>query len=220
MNWPACSTGISAPSGKMNPQTRDLEQHSARSLTPNSGAATKDGANGWFPSRAARLKEQLIRSGAAPNEIKYSEQVLDPESLTIGFARRFAQYKRADLLFRDLNRLKNMLNNKNQPVQIIIAGKAHPSDNIGKELIKNIIHMIRQPELRDKIVFLEDYDMNVAHYLVQGADIWLNTPRRPPRGLGHQRHEGRGERRAEPERSGRLVVRGLQRRQRLGDRFG
>lgn len=127
----------------------------------------------------ARLKDQLIRRGASPNEIKTAEQVLDPEALTIGFARRFAQYKRGDLLFRDLNRLKAILNNKNRPVQIIIAGKAHPNDNVGKELIKNIIHMIREPELRDKIVFIEDYDMNVAHYLVQGADIWLNTPRRP-----------------------------------------
>jgi glycogen phosphorylase len=126
-----------------------------------------------------RLKEQLIRRGASPNEIKYAEQVLDPESLTIGFARRFAQYKRGDLLFRDLARLKNILNSKTQPVQIIIAGKSHPNDNIGKELIKNIIHTIREPELRDKIVFIEDYDMNVAHYLVQGTDIWLNTPRRP-----------------------------------------
>ncbi|MFH1369532.1 MAG: alpha-glucan family phosphorylase [Elusimicrobiota bacterium] len=126
-----------------------------------------------------RLKEQLIRRGASPNEITSADQVLDPEALTIGLARRFASYKRGTLLFRDLERLKNILNNKNRPVQLIIAGKAHPHDNAGKELIKNIIHTIRHPELRDKVVFIEDYDMNVAHYIVQGADIWLNTPRRP-----------------------------------------
>jgi len=127
----------------------------------------------------SRLRTQLVRRGASPNEVAVAEEVLDPEALTIGFARRFAGYKRGNLLFRDLPRLKEILSKKNMPVQIIIAGKSHPSDNIGKELIKQIIHIGRDLELRNKIVFLEDYDMNVAHYLVQGADIWLNNPRRP-----------------------------------------
>ena len=105
--------------------------------------------------------------------------MLDPEALTIGFARRFASYKRGTLIFRDIARLKQLLTAKNMPVQIIIAGKAHPNDNIGKEMIKHIVHMGRDIDMRHRIVFLEDYDMNVAHYLVQGTDIWLNNPRRP-----------------------------------------
>lgn len=127
----------------------------------------------------ARLKAQLIRRGAHRNVVLAADEALDPEALTIGFARRFATYKRATLIFRDLGRLKNILNKKDMPVQIIIAGKAHPKDNNGKEFIKQIIHMSRDPELRDKVVFIEDYDMNIAHYMVQGVDIWLNNPRRP-----------------------------------------
>lgn len=132
----------------------------------------------------ARLKQQLIRRGASPNEIAYADEVLDPEALTIGFARRFASYKRGNLIFRDINRIKNILTQKDKPVQIIIAGKAHPADNIGKEIIKQIIHISRDVELRHKVVFIEDYDMNVAHYLVQGADVWLNNPRRPAEASG------------------------------------
>jgi len=126
-----------------------------------------------------RLKQQLIHAGAPRSEIDFAEEVLDPEALTIGFARRFAEYKRGTLIFKDLNRLKNLLLNKERRVQIIIAGKAHPYDNVGKELIKYIIQIARLPELKGKIVFIEDYDMNVAHYLVQGCDVWLNLPRRP-----------------------------------------
>jgi starch phosphorylase len=126
-----------------------------------------------------RLKEQLLRRGATRTEIDHAEEVLDPEALTIGFARRFAEYKRGTLLFRNLDRLKKILMDKDRPVQIIISGKAHPLDNIGKDIIKYIVQLTKIPELRDKIVFLEDYDMNVAHYMVQGCDVWLNLPRRP-----------------------------------------
>ncbi len=126
-----------------------------------------------------RLKEQLIHSGVTRTEIEKAEEVLDPEALTIGFARRFAEYKRGTLIFRDLQRLKKILLNKDYPVQIIISGKAHPFDSIGKELIKYIVQLTRDPELKGKIVFVEDYDMRVAHYLVQGCDVWLNLPRRP-----------------------------------------
>lgn len=132
----------------------------------------------------ARLKQQLVRRGASPNEVAYADEVLDPEALTIGFARRFAGYKRGNLIFRDIARIKAILTQKDRPVQLIIAGKAHPADNVGKELIKQIIHISRDPELRGKIVFIEDYDMNVAHYLVQGADVWLNNPRRPAEASG------------------------------------
>ncbi|PKN01194.1 MAG: alpha-glucan phosphorylase [Elusimicrobia bacterium HGW-Elusimicrobia-1] len=127
----------------------------------------------------ARLKKQLERRGVSQREVQAADEVLDPEALTIGFARRFATYKRATLIFRDIERLKQIFNRKDMPVQLIVAGKAHPRDAEGKELIKQLIHLARDPDLRGRIVFIEDYDMNVAHYLVQGVDVWLNNPRRP-----------------------------------------
>jgi starch phosphorylase len=127
----------------------------------------------------ARLKLQLKNRGAPPGEIARADEVLDPEALTIGFARRFATYKRGTLIFRNLERLTALINDKDRPVQFIFAGKAHPRDHGGKELIAEILHMARRPELRRRVVFLEDYDINVARYLVQGVDIWLNNPRRP-----------------------------------------
>jgi glycogen phosphorylase len=126
-----------------------------------------------------RLKAQLKNRGAPPAEVARADEVLDPEALTIGFARRFATYKRGTLMFRNLERLTNIINNKDRPVQFVFAGKAHPRDQGGKELIAQIVHFARRPELRRRVVFLEDYDMNVCRYLVQGVDVWLNNPRRP-----------------------------------------
>jgi starch phosphorylase len=131
-----------------------------------------------------RLRAQLIKRGASAKETVYADEVLRPDALTIGFARRFATYKRANLLFSDLERLKRIVSDRDRPVQVIIAGKAHPKDNEGKSLIKNIIHWIRDENLRDKIVFIENYDINVARYMVQGVDVWLNTPRRPMEASG------------------------------------
>jgi len=131
-----------------------------------------------------RLRAQLERQGALPSELRKADEVLDPDVLTIGFARRFATYKRATLILKDTERLKKILNNKDYPVQIIFAGKAHPKDTPGKEFIRQIIHLTRQDEFRNCIVFLEDYDMDMARYLVQGADVWLNTPRRPKEASG------------------------------------
>jgi starch phosphorylase len=105
--------------------------------------------------------------------------VLDPEALTIGFARRFATYKRGALLLRDVERLKRLLEDTKRPIQFVFAGKAHPADHEGKELIKAIVNFARDPAVRRRFVFIENYDMNVARYLVQGVDVWLNTPRRP-----------------------------------------
>jgi len=106
------------------------------------------------------------------------------DALTIGFARRFATYKRATLLLRDPARLSRILNDPQRPVQIIYAGKAHPRDDAGKEFIRSIVDLARKPEFRRRIVFLEDYDMAVARSLVQGTDVWLNTPRRPEEASG------------------------------------
>src|SRR5207245_2104951 len=126
-----------------------------------------------------RLRNQLKRRGAPPAEVARADEVLDPEALTIGFARRFATYKRGTLIFRNLERLAAIINNKDRPVQLIFAGKAHPRDHGGKELIAEILHIARRPEFRRRIVFIEDYDIHVARSLVQGIDVWLNNPRRP-----------------------------------------
>ena len=131
-----------------------------------------------------RLKEQYERRGLSPREIARAEETLDPEALTICFARRFATYKRGTLLFRNPARLAELLNNVKQPVQIIYAGKAHPRDGGGKELIRELVHQSRKAEFRDRVVFLEDYDMNVARYMLQGGDVWLNTPLRPMEASG------------------------------------
>lgn len=125
-----------------------------------------------------RLRQQLLRRGASQSELEIADEVLDPDALTIGFARRFATYKRASLILRDLERLARILNNPDRPVQIIFSGKAHPKDDPGKELIRQVVETARKPAFRRKIVFLEDYDMAVARYLVQGTDVWLNTPLR------------------------------------------
>ncbi|MEW5922771.1 MAG: alpha-glucan family phosphorylase [Candidatus Zixiibacteriota bacterium] len=131
-----------------------------------------------------RLQKQLERRGASAHEVRKADEVLDPRILTIGFARRFSSYKRAFLLFKDVDRLLKIISNKDMPVQILMAGKAHPLDNPGKEIIKNILQVSSRDEFRRHIVFLEDYDINVARYLVQGVDVWLNTPRRPQEASG------------------------------------
>ncbi len=131
-----------------------------------------------------RLASQVRQRGGTDAEITVAGGVLFPDALTIGFARRFATYKRATLLLRDVDRLKRILNDPKRPVQILLAGKAHPHDTEGKELIRQIIRFARDPQVRRTVVFLEDYDISVARYLVQGADVWLNTPRRPNEASG------------------------------------
>ena len=126
-----------------------------------------------------RLVEQFKRRGARDLETKVAGEALNPEVLTIGFARRFASYKRATLIFREPERLRRILTNPDRPVQLIMAGKAHPKDTEGKELIKHVIHFARAEDMRRRIVFIENYDITIARYLVQGVDIWLNNPRRP-----------------------------------------
>jgi starch phosphorylase len=125
------------------------------------------------------LREQLIRRGASTEDVAAADEVLDPEALTIGFARRFATYKRGALLLRDPDRLKRMIEDSKRPIQFVFAGKAHPADHEGKELIKAIVNFARDPQIRRRFVFIENYDINVARSLVQGVDVWLNTPRRP-----------------------------------------
>ena len=132
----------------------------------------------------SRLRSQLRRRGASGLQIDSARRVLNPDALTIGFGRRFAAYKRATLLFRDPERLERLLTDPERPIQIVIAGKAHPRDEQGKELIRQIVTRAREAPFRDHIVFIEDYDINVASQMVQGADVWLNTPRRPMEASG------------------------------------
>lgn len=131
-----------------------------------------------------RLREQWIFTGIHPVQVIAAGALLDPYMLTIGFARRFATYKRANLVLRDLERLLPILNRPNMPVQIIFAGKAHPADEPGKLLIQQVYRSVKKAENGGRLVFLEDYDMNLARYLVQGVDVWLNTPRRPNEASG------------------------------------
>ncbi len=128
---------------------------------------------------ARNYLKQRQKGFLPPEQLNKINDYLNPDALTIGFARRFAAYKRATLLFRDMDRLKAILTNPERPVQIIIAGKAHPHDNQGKEMIQSIIHKVRDYGLERYVVFLEDYDMVIARLLVKGCDVWLNTPIRP-----------------------------------------
>jgi starch phosphorylase len=126
-----------------------------------------------------RLRAQLARHGEAPAVLAEVETILDPGVLTIGFARRFATYKRAGLLFTDMDRLARLLWHADRPVQVIFAGKAHPADRPGQRVIQEIFQHSRSPKLRGRVFILEDYDMRVSRFLVQGVDTWLNNPRRP-----------------------------------------
>jgi starch phosphorylase len=132
----------------------------------------------------ARLRDQLARHGLAPDELRAVERMFDPEVLTIGFARRFATYKRAGLLFSDLHRLRHLVGDPARPVQILLAGKAHPADKAGQELIQHLFQLTQSETLRGRVFFVEDYDMRVGRMLVQGVDVWLNTPRRPMEASG------------------------------------
>ncbi|MCD6319467.1 MAG: alpha-glucan family phosphorylase [Candidatus Desulfofervidaceae bacterium] len=131
-----------------------------------------------------KLQKQLIRRGAPQSEIMKVSRILNPEALTIVWARRIVTYKRPTLIFRNPERLAQILNNPTRPVQIIIAGKAHPADEPAKALIKQIVSFTKDERFRYRLVFIEDYDLEVGRYLVEGADIWLNTPRKPNEACG------------------------------------
>jgi starch phosphorylase len=131
-----------------------------------------------------RLGRQLKVRGAADAAVCAARHVLDPNTLTLGFARRFAEYKRPNLLLHDANRLIRLLLDSRRPVQLIVAGKAHPNDEAGKALVRSMARFAQQPELSQCIVFLEDYDMVLAQHLAAGIDVWLNTPRRPAEACG------------------------------------
>jgi starch phosphorylase len=130
------------------------------------------------------LKAGLIQSGAGSVDVDWADRVLDSRILTIGFARRFAEYKRATLLFQYPERLKALLLNSEHPVQIVLAGKSHPKDEVGKGIIREIVQFAKDPLVRHRVVFIPDYDMRIARMLYQGSDVWLNNPRRPLEACG------------------------------------
>ena len=132
----------------------------------------------------SRWQRQFARHGGAPSELQDVGRLLDPDALVIGFARRFATYKRAGLFFHDMERLKRILHHAERPVQIIYAGKAHPADRPGQGLVRQIFELSQSHDFRGKVFFLEDYDMRIGYQMVQGCDIWLNTPRRPMEASG------------------------------------
>jgi glycogen phosphorylase len=127
----------------------------------------------------ARVQEQAARRNEPPEDIERGGQVLSPDALTLGFARRFATYKRAGMILQNLERLASLVNDPKRPVQFVFAGKAHPHDDPGKRMLQQIAELMRNSQFADRFVFVEDYDINVARYLVQGVDVWLNNPRRP-----------------------------------------
>jgi glycogen phosphorylase len=126
-----------------------------------------------------RARETWFKKHESPGYFINLREKLNPDHLTIGFARRFATYKRAQLLFRDVDRLSSIVNNPDRPVQFLFAGKAHPNDKAGQDVMKHIVSISKRPEFSGKILFLQNYDMDLAKVLVQGVDVWLNTPTRP-----------------------------------------
>ena len=190
------TNGVHVPSW-LAPQMRRLyDRHLGVGWQRQSGAAhtwsaieTVDDGELWethlslkgqlFNFLRRRAREQAERRSEPAEALKRLDKVLSPDALTIGFARRFATYKRANLLLKDLERLAAMVNDAKRPVQFVFAGKAHPHDEPGKTVLQQIAQMMRHKDFGDKFIFIEDYDINVARHLVQGVDVWLNNPRRP-----------------------------------------
>jgi starch phosphorylase len=161
--------------GTMETLEQDIRRISDARLWQFRTAASKS----FVEYARERLSRQLAASGAPTEAVDRAKHLFDPNALTLGFARRFATYKRPNMLLHDPERLLRLLTNPERPVQLIIAGKAHPEDRAGQALIQEWTHFIRRPEARPHVIFLSDYDMLLTEHLVQGVDVWINTPRRP-----------------------------------------
>jgi len=201
--WPSCEVPVgyvtngvhiptwdSAGSGHIWSKTADEERwHSPPGKQNDAIAAEVSDEELWAMRGKNRQKlvhyarfhlaRQLREGGYGLDAVKQADTVLDPNILTFGFARRFTEYKRPNLLLRDRDRLDNLLRNAMYPVQIVVAGKAHPADDVGKTMIQEWIRLAHDPRYRHHVVFLEDYDISLAQEMVQGVDVWINTPRRP-----------------------------------------
>jgi starch phosphorylase len=159
--------------------TENLEQHIRRISNAKLWQFRTAASKSLVEYARERLSRQLTASGASSEAVEGARHLFDPNALTLGFARRFATYKRPNLLLHDPERLLRLLTNPQRPVQLILAGKAHPADQAGQALIQEWTHFIRRPEARSHLIFLSDYDMLLTEHLVQGVDVWINTPRRP-----------------------------------------
>jgi starch phosphorylase len=159
--------------------TEALEDHIRRASDGSLWAVRTAARQALVEYIRERLSRQLMSSGESPEKVELARRLFDPQTLTLGFARRFATYKRPNLLLHDPARFLRILSNPDRPVQLVMAGKAHPADQPGQALIQEWIHFARRPEVRPHVVFLSDYDMLLTEHLVQGADVWINTPRRP-----------------------------------------
>ncbi|MGA1997744.1 MAG: alpha-glucan family phosphorylase [Bryobacteraceae bacterium] len=159
--------------------TETLEQDIRRISDDRLWRLRTDSTKSLVEYARERVSREMAVAGGLPEEVEAARHLFDPDALTLGFARRFATYKRPNLLLHDPPRLLRLLTNSQRPVQLIIAGKAHPADQAGKALIREWIHFIRRPEAQPHAIFLGDYDMLLSEQLVQGVDVWINTPRRP-----------------------------------------
>jgi glycogen phosphorylase len=175
------ATGISLASDAPGPEPFD---QLGRMSDDDLWGAHQQQKRELFGFAERRLARQLARHGEAPDLLREIRGSLDPDALTIGFARRFATYKRADLIFRDEERLARLLTDAGRPVQLVLAGKAHPADRPGQQVIQRIFGLSRSGQLRGRVFIVEDYDIRIARFLVGGVDLWLNNPRRPMEASG------------------------------------
>ena len=159
--------------------TETLEQDIRRVSDARLWQFRIDASKSLVEEARERLSRELAASGGSSEAVDEAKHLLDPNALTLGFARRFASYKRPNLLLHDPERLISLLNNPERPVQLILAGKAHPADQAGQALLQEWTRFIQRPQARPHVIFLADYDMHLSEHLVQGVDVWLNTPRRP-----------------------------------------
>ena len=226
LDRPRDARALRAPPGRRTGSTHLLEPDAVDagrrpSPTPTLWAAHRSQKERLVRFVRERVRVQSARHGLSPDELRGVEGLLDPEALTIGFARRFATYKRAvPASSRDLDRLRALLDDTDRPVQIVFAGKAHPADRAGKELIRQLFAARRRASSAGKLVFLEDYDMDVGRMLVQGVRRLAQHPAPAAGGQRHQRHEGAASTAGSTQHPRRLVGGGLPRRQRLGHRRG
>ena len=174
-----CSRRISAPTGSTGTTTRRCGKASSAIPDEELWAVRQSLRRYLFTFIRERARQRWVEERVGPTRVVAAGTLLEPEALTIGFARRFAGYKRSELVFRDPDRLARILNAAGRPVQIIFAGKAHPADDIGKHHLQHVYRRALDPQFGGRIAFVDDYDLHVAHFLVQGCDVWLNNPRKP-----------------------------------------
>jgi starch phosphorylase len=181
----AVTNGVHVPTWQAEPMRAALTRRDLSAITDRDlWEAHSEQKRQMIDFLGGRLTRQAVRHGVAPEAVGDLAGALDPQALTVGFARRFATYKRADLILHDIHRLSNLLADPDRPMQIIFAGKAHPADEPGRAVLGRVVEASRRVGTAGRIFFIEDYDLRVARFLVSGVDVWLNTPRRPHEASG------------------------------------